>query len=218
MTVTVVIADDQEMVRTGFRLILESHEGISVVGEASDGVEAVEAVRRLTPDVCLMDIRMPGLDGLEVTRLLRTGPHAAASRTRIVIITTFDLDEYAYQALRAGANGFIVKNSGSRLLVEAVRAAARGESLISPSTTVRLLSHFNRLPAQRNTTQIERLTPQELKVATLVARGRTNNEIATELNLAVSTIKSHLSRIQERLPARNRVEIAAWAWEHGLVS
>lgn len=218
MTVTVVIADDQEMVRTGFRLILESHEGISVVGEASDGVEAVEAVRRLTPDVCLMDIRMPGLDGLEVTRLLRTGPHAAASRTRIVIITTFDLDEYAYQALRAGANGFIVKNSGSRLLVEAVRAAARGESLISPSTTVRLLSHFNSLPAQRNTTQIERLTPQELKVATLVARGRTNNEIATELNLAVSTIKSHLSRIQERLPARNRVEIAAWAWEHGLVS
>ncbi|MFE5809408.1 response regulator [Streptomyces sp. NPDC056491] len=218
MTVTVVIADDQEMVRTGFRLILESHEGISVVGEASTGVEAVEAVRRLAPDVCLMDIRMPGLDGLEVTRLLRTGPHAAASRTRIVIITTFDLDEYAYQALRAGANGFIVKNSGSRLLVEAVHAAARGESLISPSTTVRLLSHFNRLPAQRNTTQIQRLTPQELKVATLVARGRTNNEIATELNLAVSTIKSHLSRIQERLPARNRVEIAAWAWEHGLVS
>ncbi|MFD4738223.1 response regulator [Streptomyces virginiae] len=218
MTVTVVIADDQEMVRTGFRLILESHEGISVVGEASDGVEAVEAVRRLTPDVCLMDIRMPGLDGLEATRLLRTGPYAAASRTRIVIVTTFDLDEYAYQALRAGANGFIVKNSGSRLLVEAVHAAARGESLISPSTTVRLLSHFNRLPAQRNTTQIQRLTPQEMKVATLVARGRTNNEIATELNLAVSTIKSHLSRIQERLPARNRVEIAAWAWEHGLVS
>ncbi|MER5773776.1 response regulator transcription factor [Streptomyces sp. NPDC002039] len=218
MTVTVVIADDQEMVRTGFRLILESHEGISVVGEASNGVEAVEAVRRLVPDVCLMDVRMPGLDGLEATRLLRTGPHAAASRTRIVIVTTFDLDEYAYQALRAGANGFIVKNAGSRLLVEAVHAAAQGESLISPSTTVRLLSHFNRLPAQRNTTQLQRLTPQELKVATLVARGRTNNEIATELSLAVSTIKSHLSRIQERLPARNRVEIAAWAWEHGLVS
>ncbi|MGW4507865.1 response regulator transcription factor [Streptomyces sp. NPDC004436] len=218
MTVTVVIADDQEMVRTGFRLILESHEGISVVGEASNGVETVEAVRRLTPDVCLMDVRMPGLDGLEATRLLRTGPHSAATRTRIVIVTTFDLDEYAYQALRAGASGFIVKNSGSRLLVEAVRAAAQGESLISPSTTVRLLSHFNRLPAGRDTAQIQRLTPQEQKVAALVARGRTNNEIATELCLAVSTIKSHLSRIQDRLPARNRVEIAAWAWEHGLVS
>ncbi|WP_405419976.1 response regulator [Streptomyces erythrochromogenes] len=218
MTVTVVIADDQEMVRTGFRLILESHEGISVVGEASNGVEAVEVVRRLAPDVCLMDIRMPGLDGLEATKLLRNGPHAAATGTKIVIVTTFDLDEYAYRALRAGANGFIVKNSGSRLLVEAVRAAAQGESLISPSTTVRLLEHLGRLPGQRNTEQLQRLTPQELKVATLVARGRTNNEIAAELSLAVSTIKSHLSRIQERLPARNRVEIAAWAWEHGLVS
>ncbi|MFJ9944274.1 response regulator [Streptomyces erythrochromogenes] len=206
------------MVRTGFRLILESHEGICVVGEASDGVEAVEVVRRLAPDVCLMDIRMPGLDGLEATKLLRNGPRAAASGTKIVIVTTFDLDEYAYRALRAGANGFIVKNSGSRLLVEAVRAAAQGESLISPSTTVRLLEHLGRPPGQRNTEQLQRLTPQELKVATLVARGRTNNEIAAELTLAVSTIKSHLSRIQERLPARNRVEIAAWAWEHGLVS
>ncbi|MFJ9766385.1 response regulator [Streptomyces erythrochromogenes] len=206
------------MVRTGFRLILESHEGISVVGEASNGVEAVETVRRLAPDVCLMDIRMPGLDGLEATRLLRTGPHAAASNTKIVIVTTFDLDEYAYRALRAGANGFIVKNSGSRLLVEAVHAAAQGESLISPSTTVRLLKHLGGPADRPNTEQLRRLTPQELKVATLVARGRTNNEIAAELTLAVSTIKSHLSRIQERLPARNRVEIAAWAWEHGLVS
>ncbi|MEU7603385.1 response regulator transcription factor [Streptomyces sp. NPDC041003] len=122
-----------------------------------------------------MGIRMPGLDGLEATRLLRTGPHAAASGTKIVIVTTFDLDEYAYQALRVGANGFIVKNSGSRLLLEAVHAAAQGESLISPFTTVRLLKHLNRLPAQRNTEQLQRLTPQELKVATLVARGRTNN-------------------------------------------
>ncbi|MFE5586110.1 response regulator [Kitasatospora sp. NPDC056531] len=214
-----MIADDQEMVRTGFRLILESQDDISVIGQASDGLEAVETVRRLKPDVCLMDIRMPKLDGLEATKRLRQEQGAAASGTKIVIVTTFDLDEYVYGALRAGASGFVVKNSGPRLLVEAVHAAVNGDSLISPSVTVRLLEHLNK-PSRAETAAAaaRRLTPQELKVVTLVARGRTNNEIAEQMVLSLSTIKSHLSRIQDKLPARNRVEIAAWAWEHGIVS
>ncbi|MFF2148629.1 response regulator [Kitasatospora sp. NPDC058190] len=214
-----MIADDQEMVRTGFRLILESQDDISVIGQASDGLEAVETVRRLKPDVCLMDIRMPKLDGLEATKRLRQEQGAAASNTKIVIVTTFDLDEYVYGALRAGASGFVVKNSGPRLLVEAVHAAVNGDSLISPSVTVRLLEHLNK-PSRAETAAAaaRRLTPQELKVVTLVARGRTNNEIAEQMVLSLSTIKSHLSRIQDKLPARNRVEIAAWAWEHGIVS
>ncbi|GAA2260799.1 MULTISPECIES: response regulator transcription factor [Kitasatospora] len=219
MSVSVVIADDQEMVRTGFRLILDGQDDISVIGQASDGLEAVETVRQLKPDVCLMDIRMPKLDGLEATKRLRQGQGAAASGTKIVIVTTFDLDEYVYGALRAGASGFVVKNSGPRLLVEAVHAAVNGDSLISPSVTVRLLEHLSR-PSRAETAvaAARRLTPQELKVVTLVARGRTNNEIAEQMVLSLSTIKSHLSRVQDKLPARNRVEIAAWAWEHGIVS
>ncbi|MEV7864593.1 response regulator transcription factor [Streptomyces sp. NPDC088124] len=218
MSISVVIADDQEMVRTGFRLILESQEDISVVGQASDGIEAVETVRRLKPDVCLMDIRMPGLDGLEATKRLRQDPGAPESGTKIVVVTTFDLDEYVYGALRAGASGFLVKNSGSRLLIEAVRAAVKGDSLISPSVTVRLLEHLSG-PSRAETAEAaaRRLTPQELKVVAQVARGRTNNEIAGQMSLSLSTVKSHLSRIQDKLPARNRVEIAAWAWEHGIV-
>ncbi|WP_432748034.1 response regulator transcription factor [Streptomyces sp. JH002] len=206
------------MVRTGFRLILEAQDEISVIGEASDGVEAVEVVRRLRPDVCLMDIRMPKLDGIEATRLLRRTPGNATDDTRIVIVTTFDLDEYVYRALRAGANGFVVKNSGPRLLIEAVHAAARGDSLISPSVTVRLLEHLSPPRHAENPAAAQRLSPQEHKIVRFVARGRTNNEIAQELTLSLSTVKSHLSRIQDKLRARNRVEIAAWAWEHGVVN
>ncbi|MER6075614.1 response regulator transcription factor [Streptomyces sp. NPDC001817] len=218
MSVSVVIADDQEMVRMGFRLILEGQDDISVVGEASDGVEAVEAVDRLRPDVCLMDIRMPRLDGLEATRRLRQAQRAATDGTKIVILTTFDMDEYVYGAIRAGASGFVVKNSGPRLLIEAVHAAVSGDALISPSVTVRLLQHLSR-PSRAETAAAaaRRLTPQELKVVSLVARGHTNSEIAGRLTLSLSTIKSHLSRVQDKLPARNRVEIAAWAWEHGVV-
>ncbi|MEU3708545.1 response regulator [Streptomyces catenulae] len=219
MSISVVIADDQEMVRTGFRLILEAQDDLTVVGEAATGLEAVEAVHRLRPDVCLMDIRMPGLDGLEATRRLRQDGGAAAPDTKIVIVTTFDLDEYVYGALRAGANGFVVKNSGPRLLIEAIHAAVEGDSLISPSVTVRLLEQLStprRGPDAAAAAR--RLTGQELKVATLVARGHTNHEIAERLTVALSTVKSHLSRIQEKLKARNRVEIAAWAWEHGIVS
>lgn len=218
MSISVVIADDQEMVRTGFRLILEAQDEISVIGEASDGVEAVEVVRRLRPDVCLMDIRMPKLDGLEATRRLRRTPGNATDDTKIVIVTTFDLDEYVYRALRAGANGFVVKNSGPRLLIEAVHAAAVGDSLISPSVTVRLLEHLSPPQHTENSAAAQRLSPQEHKIVRFVARGRTNNEIAEELTLSLSTVKSHLSRIQDKLRARNRVEIAAWAWEHGVVN
>ncbi|MCQ4045146.1 response regulator transcription factor [Streptomyces rubrisoli] len=206
------------MVRMGFRLILEGQDDISVIGEASDGAEAVEAVHRLRPDVCLMDIRMPKLDGLEATRRLRQAQGAATDGTKIVIVTTFDMDEYVYGALRAGASGFVVKNSGPRLLIEAVHAAVNGDSLISPSVTVRLLEHLSKPSrAETGAAAARRLTPQELKVVSLVARGHTNNEIAERLALSLSTIKSHLSRVQDKLPARNRVEIAAWAWEHGVV-
>ncbi len=206
----VVLADDQEMVRTGFRLILSAEDGIEVVGEAGTGVDAVAQARRLRPDVVLMDIRMPELDGLAATRLLMADPEPP----RIVVVTTFDLDEYVYGALRAGACGFLLKDAGPRLLAEAVRAAAHGDALVSPSITVRLLEHL----AARPEPQPTELSPRELDVARSVARGRTNAEIAAELFVSLSTVKTHLANIQAKLDARNRVEIAAWAWETGQVS
>lgn len=214
MTTTVVVADDQDLVRDGMELILAAQPDIDVVGTAGDGVTAIELARRLRPDVCLMDIRMPHVDGLEATRRLKADP--ATAGTAIVVVTTFDLDEYVYGALRAGAGGFLLKNAGSPLLVEAVHAAVRGDSLISPSVTVRLLEHLAG-PAADPRAATAALTAQELKVVVRVARGRTNDEIASDLHLAVSTVKTHLGRIQDRLGLRNRVEIAAWAWEHGLM-
>ncbi|MCS7478665.1 response regulator transcription factor [Umezawaea endophytica] len=214
MTVTVVVADDQELIRAGFELILDAQPDISVVGLAADGVEAVEQVRALRPDVCLMDVRMPRVDGLQATRALKRDP--ATASTNIVVVTTFDLDEYVYGALRAGASGFVLKNSGARLLTEAVRAAKHGESLISPSVTVRLLEHVHDRRT-RDDAAADRLSGQEAKVVTRVARGWTNNEVAADLNLSLSTVKTHLGRIQDKLSLRNRVEIAAWAWEHGIV-
>jgi DNA-binding NarL/FixJ family response regulator len=209
---TVLLADDQEMVRTGFRLILSAEPGIEVVGEAGTGVEAVTRARELHPDVVLMDIRMPELDGLEAPRALT----ADARPPRVVVVTTFDLDEYVYGALRAGACGFLLKDAGPRLLVEAVRAAAAGDALVSPSITVRLLERLTE-PAPAPALP-EPLSPRELDVVRAVARGRTNNEIAAELFVSLSTVKTHLGNVQAKLSARNRVEIAAWAWEHQLVS
>jgi DNA-binding NarL/FixJ family response regulator len=208
---TVLLADDQEMVRTGFRLILSAEADLDVVGEAGTGAAAVEKARALKPDVVLMDIRMPELDGLAATRALMGDP----TPPRIVVVTTFDLDEYVYGALRAGACGFLLKDAGPRLLVEAVRAAANGDALVSPSITVRLLQHVT--TPKSAPALPEPLSPRELEVVQAVARGRTNAEIAAELFVSLSTVKTHLTNVQSKLSARNRVEIAAWAWEHGIV-
>jgi len=210
--IRVLIADDQEMVRMGFRMILDAQEDIEVVADVADGVSAVSKARELRPDVCLLDIRMPGLDGLEVARQL-AGPDVT-DPLKVVVVTTFDLDEYVHQALRNGAAGFLLKDSGPALLVEAVRAAVSGDALISPKITVRLLEHLS-LP--KPVTDDGGLSPRELDVVKLVARGLTNAEIATELFISIGTVKTHLGSVQTKLGARGRVEIAAWAWERRLV-
>jgi DNA-binding NarL/FixJ family response regulator len=211
MTLRTVVADDQAMVRSGFRLILEAH-GIDVVGEASDGRRAVELARRLRPDVCLLDIRMPVLDGLEATRLL-AGPEVV-DPIAVVVVTTFDLDEYVHAALTNGASGFLLKDAGPTLLAEAVRAAAAGDALVSPSVTLRMLQHF-RATGPRPTQPIVPLTEREEQVLRSVARGRTNHEVGAELHISLSTVKTHLASIQSKLGVRNRVEVAAWAWRTG---
>jgi DNA-binding NarL/FixJ family response regulator len=210
MTIRVLVADDQAMVRSGLRLLLSDEPDIEVVGEAADGIEAVELARRLRPDVCLVDIRMPGLDGIEVTRAL-AGPEVA-DPLRVVVVTTFDLDEYVYGALRCGAVGFVLKDSGPALLAEAVRAASVGDALVSPSITVRLL---RRLAPVRKARGGRPLSERETEVVRAIARGRTNREIAAELFISVSTVKTHVAAVQSKLGLRNRVEIAAWAWENG---
>ncbi|MEU8103227.1 response regulator transcription factor [Nonomuraea muscovyensis] len=215
MTIRVLVADDQELVRTGFQMILDAQPDMEVVAAVADGAEAVAKARRLRPDVCLLDIRMPKLDGLEVTRVL-AGP-GVENPLRVVIVTTFDLDEYVYGALRAGATGFLLKDSGPTLLIEAVKAAAGGEALVSPSVTVRLLQHLAK-PRRVSGPANDPLTDRELDVVRLVARGRTNQEVAAELFVSLSTVKTHLGSIQAKLGVRNRVEIAAWAWESGVVS
>jgi DNA-binding NarL/FixJ family response regulator len=215
MTIRVLIADDQEMVRSGLRFILEDQPDITVVAEAADGADAVAQARRLRPDVCLIDIRMPRLDGIEVTRVLAgTG---VTDPLRVVIVTTFDLDEYVYGALRAGAVGFILKNAGPALLIEAVRAASTGDALISPSVTVRLLKHLAPTSAPAVAESAQPLSDREIEVIHAIAKGRTNQEIGAELFISLSTVKSHVSSVQTKLGLRNRVEIAAWAWESRLV-
>ncbi|GAB3233969.1 response regulator transcription factor [Glycomyces halotolerans] len=214
MTIRVLIADDQEMVRAGFRAIIDAQSDMEVVADAADGVDAVSLTGELRPDVCLFDIRMPRLDGLEATRTLLAESNGSAPR--IVVVTTFDTDEYVYGALRSGATGFLLKDSGPTLLVEAVRAAADGESLVSPSVTVRLLERLSE-PVASGSGAERILTERELDVVEQVARGRTNAEIAEALFVSVSTVKTHLEAIRMKLSARNRVEIAAWAWEHGVV-
>ncbi|WP_338932857.1 response regulator transcription factor [Streptomyces netropsis] len=225
VTIRILLADDHSDVRSGFRLVLDSQPDMSVVGEAADGATALDLARRLEPDVVLADIRMPRLDGLELTRLL-TGPEAARP-TRVVVVTTFDHDEYVHTALRNGACGFLLKRSGPALLIEGVRAAMAGDALISPQITVRLLDRLSPPPlspaspasaapiAPIGPTAV--LTDREQDIARLVARGLTNAEIGAELFIAPGTAKTHVANIQAKLKVRNRVGIAAWAWETNLV-
>ncbi|HET9140876.1 response regulator transcription factor [Actinophytocola sp.] len=212
MTIGVVVADDQEIVRTGLTMILNSQPDIEVVGEAADGRRAVELARRLRPDVCLFDIRMPEVDGIEATRRM-AGPDVA-DPLAVVVITTFDLDEYVYAALRAGAKGFLLKDAGTELLGQAVRAAAAGDALIAPSVTARLLEAFAGTgPAGAPAQPIEPLTEREEQILAAVACGRTNAEIAAECYITLSTVKTHIASLMAKLGARNRVEVAMWAYE-----
>lgn len=213
MTTRVLLADDQANIRMGFRSILEAQPDLQIVGEADNGVAALEATRALRPDVLLADIRVPEMDGLELTReITRSMPSV-----RVVVVTTFDLDEYVHAALREGACGFLLKRSRSAVLVEAVRAAADGDSMISPEITTRLLSRFRQeRRAVRRTG--EPLTSREQEVARLVAEGLTNSEIGAELFISPGTVKTHLARLQKKLGVQNRVGIAAWVWESGLMT
>lgn len=211
MTVRVLIADDQELVRTGLRMILDAQPDIEVIGEASDGAEAIDLARRMRPDVCLIDIRMPVLDGLAATRAL-AGP-GVADPIPIVVVTTFDLDEYVYEALRSGARGFLLKNAGPTLLREAVSAAARGDALIDPNVTVRLIDAFAQSAPRRPVMPSSPLTDREEQVLAGIARGLGNTEIGRELHISLSTVKTHIASIMTKLDARNRVELAIWSSE-----
>ena len=216
-SIRVLVADDQEIVRTGLAMILDAQPGIEVVGQAVDGHHAVDLAQRLRPDVCLFDIRMPGLDGIEATRRL-AGPEVA-DPIAVVVITTFDLDEYVHAALKAGARGFLLKDAGPELLAQAIRAAARGDALIAPSVTGRLLSTLASTAAGRAPTQpIDALTDREEEVLVAVARGLTNSEIGDALHISLGTVKTHLTSLMLKLAARNRVELAMWAYETGRVN
>jgi DNA-binding NarL/FixJ family response regulator len=211
MSIRVVVADDQDLVRTGLVMILGAQPDLEVVGEAADGLAALDLATRLRPDVLLVDIRMPRLDGIDVTRRL-AGPDVTDPMA-VVVITTFDLDEYVLGALRAGARGFLLKDAGPELLVQAIHAAANGDALIAPNVTRRLLATFADQAPVAPVQPIDPLTKREEEVLALVARGRTNAEIATELFVSLSTVKTHVASLMTKLGARNRVEIAMWAYD-----
>ncbi|MEU5694156.1 response regulator transcription factor [Actinosynnema sp. NPDC020468] len=211
--ITVLVADDQEMVREGFSALLDAQPDISVVGSAGDGATAVAEVRRLRPDVVLMDVRMPGMDGLTATRLLADDP------VRVLVLTTFDLDDYVYEALRAGASGFLLKHSPARELLDAVRVVARGDALLAPSVTKRLIEDFVRARPEVvvKPAALSALTERETEVLRLVATGLSNTEIAGRLFLAEQTVKTHVSRVLAKLGARDRAQAVIAAYESGLV-
>jgi DNA-binding NarL/FixJ family response regulator len=219
--VRVVIADDQQLVRTGFRLILSAEDDLDVVAEAGDGLEAVEVVGREHPDVVLMDIRMPELDGIEATRRIV----ASGSRTRVLMLTTFDLNEYVYEALRAGASGFLLKDTPAEQLAEGIRVVARGDALLAPSVTRRLLDEFSRggsaAPVEAPPAPVpglDELTSRELEVFRLLARGLSNAEIAAELVVSETTVKTHVARVLMKLGVRDRVQAVVLAYESGVVT
>ena len=212
MTIRVLVVDDQAMVRAGFRMLLSREPGIEVVGEAGDGLQAVESARRLDPDVILMDVRMPKLDGVEATRRLT----AAGLRARVVILTTFDLDEYVYEALRAGASGFVLKDDPPEQLLAAIRIVAGGEALLSPAVTKRVIKQFTRIPRPTPPPQLDELTERELDVFRLIARGLSNAEIGRELYISDTTVKTHITHILQKLDLRDRVQAVVLAYETGL--
>jgi DNA-binding NarL/FixJ family response regulator len=217
-TVRVVVVDDQALVRTGFAMILSAEDGIDVVGEAGDGQEAIEVVRAHQPDVVVMDIRMPVLDGVEATRML-AGPEVSEP-VKVLMVTTFDLDEYVYAALQAGASGFLLKDTPAEELVNAVQVIARGDALIAPSVTRRLIEEFTRrAPREPGPTPatLEVLTERELDVLREIARGRSNAEIAATLFVSETTVKTHVGRILMKLHLRDRVQAVVLAYETGLV-
>lgn len=215
MTTSVVLADDQALVRAGFRLILEGEEDLAVVGEASDGEEAIFTVGRLQPDVVLMDVQMPKLDGLEATRRIA---HDAGIRSRVLILTTFEQDDYVFEALRAGASGFLLKNTPPEELVQAVRIVAAGDALLAPSVTRRVIEDYaQRSPPNRDATGLDQLTERELEVLRLLATGKSNAELATHLFLGEGTVKTHVSHVLRKLGLRDRVQAVVFAFESGLV-
>ncbi|MFD9356388.1 response regulator [Streptomyces sp. NPDC060031] len=214
--IKVMIADDQMMVRQGFTVLLNAQPGIEVVGQAVDGAEAVAKVAELAPDVVLMDIRMPGMGGIEATSVITSAPGSAV---KVLVLTTFDLDEYVYEALRAGASGFLLKDASADQLAEAVRVVAAGEALLSPNITKRLITEFSRMGAPRAPTKsrIDELTERETEVLSLIAQGLSNAEIAEHLFLAEQTVKTHVGRILVKLGLRDRTQAAVFAYETGLI-
>ena len=216
MSLGVLIADDQALVRAGFRMILEAEADIEVVGEAVDGRKAVEEARRLRPDVVLMDVRMPEMDGIEATRRLL----ADGADTKVVMLTTFDMDEYVYDALRAGASGFLLKDVPPEQLVDGIRAVASGDALLAPSVTRRVIEEFVRRPPSSVRTlppKLGDLTARELEVLKLIARGLSNAEIATELFVSETTVKTHVAHVLMKLDLRDRVQGVVLAYESGLI-
>ena len=212
MSIRVLVADDQSMVRAGFRMLLSSEQDIEVVAEASNGLEAVDKAARFGPTVVLMDIRMPELDGLEATRRILAADDAA----RILILTTFDHDEYVYEALRAGASGFVLKDDPPEQLLDAIRIVARGEALLSPAVTKRVIKQFTRLPRPAPPKELGELTERELDVFRLIARGLSNAEIGRELYISDTTVKTHITHILQKLDLRDRVQAVVLAYETGL--
>jgi DNA-binding NarL/FixJ family response regulator len=219
MSIRVLLVDDQALIRAGFRMILDAEEGIEVVGESADGTQAVDSVQRLKPDVVLMDIRMPEMDGIEATRLI-TSRSGDGEGPRVLMLTTFDLDEYVYDALRAGASGFLLKDVPAEQLVDGIRVVAHGDALLAPSVTKRLIQEFSRgaVVQQSAPPELEELTPRELEVFKLIARGLSNAEIAAELVVSETTVKTHVARVLMKLGVRDRVQAVVLAYESGVVA